>query len=107
MASIDETSKKRLTDALNKLVAFSGSPNDKQAWSEARAALGDLGEVSGRLLAKNEREDIAFSSSLSQLDEHLESLKFSARDREAKGEFDLSLGDVEYRIKRLFGVAVR
>ncbi len=107
MANIDETSKKRLTEALSKLVAFSRNADDKKAWTEARAALGDLGEVSGRLLSQNEREDIALSSSLSQLDENMENLRLSFRSQEAKGQFDLSLGDVEYRIRRLFGVAVR
>ncbi len=107
MANIDEASKKRLTDALNKLVAFGRNSDDKKAWTEARAALGDLGEVSGRLLAKNEREDTALASSLSQLDEYMENLRLSSRNQEAKSQFDLSLGDVEYRIKRLFGVAVR
>ncbi len=107
MANIDEASKKRLTEALYKLIAFRRNFDDKDAWTGARTALGELGEVSGQLLAKNEREDIAFSSSLSQLDEHLESLKFSSKNAEARSEFDLSLGDIEYRIKRLFGVAVR
>ncbi len=107
MANIDEASKARLTDDMNKLVAFGRSFDDTKAWTEARTALGDLGEISGRLLAKNEREDIALASSLSQLDERLENLKFSSKNPAARSEFILSLGDVEYRVKRLFGVAVR
>jgi hypothetical protein len=92
---------------LNRLVAFGRNPEDKMAWNEGRAALGELGDTAGRLLAANEREDVALSSSLSQLDEFMENLRFSPKKEESRGRFEVSLGDVEYRLKRLFGVSVR
>ena len=107
MANVDEQSKKRLTEDLNKLVAFSHDPEDKKAWNEARTALGELGDTAGGLLAHNEREDVALTSSLTQLDGFMESLRFRPKGDEARTQFEVSLGDVEYRIKRLFGVAVR
>jgi hypothetical protein len=107
MANIDEQSKKRLTEDLNTLVAFGFDPENKKAWDDARAALGDVGDTAGRLLSGNEREDVALSSSLTELDGFMENLRFSPKDRNARDRFEVSLGDVEYRIKRLFGLAVR
>jgi hypothetical protein len=107
MANIDEQSKKRLTESLNRLVTFGRNPEDKKAWNEARMALGELGDTAGGLLAHNEQEDVALTSSLSQLDGFMESLRFKPKGDEARTQFEVSLGDVEYRIKRLFGVAVR
>ena len=107
MPNIDEQSKKRLTEILNRLVTFSRNPEDKNAWDEARIALGELGDTAGRMLALDERENVALTSSLSQLDEFMDGLRFRPKNEEARSHFEVSLGDVEYRIKRLFGVYVR
>jgi hypothetical protein len=107
MANVDEKSKKQLADSLNRLIAFGRGPEDKNALDNARAALGQIGDTAGRLLSDNEREDIALSSSLTELDGFIENLRLSPTGKNARDHFEVSLGDVEYRIKRLFGVAVR
>ena len=107
MPSINEGDRQSLADSLTRLVKFGSSPREGKTWDEARGALGELGSVAGRLLADKPQEDVAFTSSLTELDGFAESLRDSPVDGDAKRRFDVSLGDVEYRIKRLFGVAIR
>ncbi len=107
MLPVDEESKQRLVADLGKLITFSSDLGNKQLWNEARIALGELGDTSSRLLAGNTREDLALSASLSELDESVEALRNSYGREDANRQFELSLGDVEYRVKRLFGVSVR
>jgi len=107
MVNVDEQSKGRLSESLTKLTTFGRNPRDGQAWDEARMALGELGSVAGRLLADKPQEDVALTSSLTELDGFAESLRGSPEDADARRRFDVSLGDVEYRIKRLFGLAIR
>ncbi len=107
MANVDEQSKRRMSDSLTKLAAFGRNPRDRQAWSEARIALGELGNDAGRLLANKPQEDVAFTSSLTELDGFAENLRDFPAGDEARRHFEVSLGDVEYRLRRLFGVAAR
>ena len=107
MADVSTQDKKSMTEALKKFVAFGQKPNDKQSWDAARIALGELGSVTSRLLVGKPQEDIALSSSLTELDGFAEGLYRSPKDDEARRRFEVSLGDVEYRINRLFGVNVR
>lgn len=107
MANIGDQDRARLSDGLTKLAKFGGDPRHEKAWDEARMAMAELGSVAGKLLADKPQEDVALTSSLTELDGFAESLRFSPEDDEAKRRFEISLGDVEYRLKRLFGVAVR
>jgi hypothetical protein len=107
MDRIDEQSKKRITESLARLVALGRNPGDKKTRDEASIAVGDLGDVAGRLLSSKPQEDVAFSSSLSELGDFIENLRVSPTGEDAQRRFDVSLGDVEYRVKRLFGVTVR
>ena len=107
MASTEVQDKRLMTESLTKLEKFAMNPRGKQACDEARVALGELGNAVGRLLANRPQEDIAFTSSLTELDGFVESLRYSPEGVEAKRRFDVSPGDTEYRVKRLFGVAVR
>jgi hypothetical protein len=107
MDRIDEQSKKRMTESLTKLAAFGRNPADKKAREEARMAVGDLSDVAGRFLSDKPQEDVAFSSSLSELGDFMDSLRLSSSGEDAQRRFDVALGDVEYRVKRLFGVTIR
>jgi hypothetical protein len=104
---VNEQDKKLIVESVTKLVKFGSNPVDKKAWDDARIALGQLGDITGRLLADKPQEDVALSSSLSGLDEFIENLRHSPNNTDAVREFQVSLGDVEYRMKRLFGVTVR
>ena len=101
------SNQERMADSLTKLVTFGSNPRNKPAWDEARIALGDLGDAAGSLLSSKPQEDVALTSSLTELDGYAEKLRISPGDRDARNGFELSLGDVEYRIKRLFGVSIR
>jgi hypothetical protein len=107
MANINEQDKKRITESLIKLVMFGSNPRNEQAWDEARIALGELGSTTGRLLIDKPQEDVALTSSLTELDGFAESLRHSDKDDDIRRHFEVSLGDVEYRVKRLFGVGIR
>jgi len=96
-----------MADSLTKLVTFGRNPRNRLAWDEARIALGDLGDATGGLLASKPQEDVALTSSLTELDGYADRLRKSPGDKDARNGFELSLGDVEYRIKRLFGVSIR
>jgi hypothetical protein len=105
--NVNEQDKKLIAESLTNLVKFGSNPVDKKAWDDARIALGQLGDIAGRLLADKPQEDVALSSSLSELDEFIDGLRHSPKNNDAVREFQVSLGDVEYRMKRLFGVTVR
>jgi hypothetical protein len=107
MENINESDKKLITDSLSKLIKFGTNPLDNQSRDQARIALGQIGDISGRLLARKPQEDVALSSSLTELDGFIEKLSNSPRKADAIQEFQISLGDIEYRMKRLFGVTVR
>jgi hypothetical protein len=107
MATVDAQNERRITDSLNRLVAFGRNPRDPQAWNEARIALGELGDTAGRLLAGKPQEDASLTSSLTELDGFAENLRNSPANDDARRHFEVSLGDVEYRIKRLFAVSIR
>ncbi len=104
--TMNQRSKKLITQSLKQLVSYGANPKTAAAWDEARMALGQLGDTVGQLLANKPQEDVAFSSALSSLDGYAETLRRSP-SAEARNNFELSLGDVEYRVKRLFGVSVR
>ncbi len=106
MANVDEQSKERLLESLTKLAKFGRNPRDGQAWNDARIALGELGDIAGRFLTNRPQEDVAFTSSLTELDGFAENLRDFPEGEEATRHFEVSLGDIEYRVKRLFGVAV-
>ena len=106
MANINEQDKKLMTESLSKLAKFARNAKDKQASDEARIALGELGNIVGRLMANSPQEDVAFTSSLTELDGFVESLRHSPENVEARRRFEVSLGDIEYRVKRLFGVSI-
>jgi hypothetical protein len=107
MANINERDKKRITESLTKLVTFGSNPRNKQAWDEARIALGELGGITGGLLVDKPQEDVALTSSLTELDGFAENLRHSPEDNDTRRHFEVSLGDVEYRVKRLFAVVIR
>ena len=107
MANVDEQSKRLMSESLTKLATFGRNPRDRQAWNEARIALGELGDAAGRLLANKPQEDVAFTSSLTELDGFAENLRDFPEGDEARRHFEVALGDIEYRLRRLFGVAVR
>ena len=104
--NVNEQDKKLITESVTKLVKFGNNPVDKKAWDDARIALGQLGDIAGRLLAEKPQEDVALSASLSGLGEFIENLRYSPKNADSVREFQVSLGDVEYRMKRLFGVTV-
>ena len=106
MEYIEERDKKRLTDSLASLRAFSRNTNGTQAWDEFQVAFGELGNVVSRLLAKKPQEDVSFSTGLMELDQYADRLRFSPDDDEVRRDFEVSLGNIEYRLKRLFGVGV-
>jgi len=105
MEVIDAKNSKLFKQGLKRLVAFRDNPKDAAAWEEARIALGQIGDAAGRLLANRPQEDAAFGWSMSELDGCAEGLRRAATE-DAKSRFDVSLGDVKYRLQRLFGVAV-
>ncbi len=107
MANVDRQSKNSLKNSLMKLVTFGKNPRDEDAWMNARMALGELGNIAGNLLVGRAQEDVALSSSLTELDGFAENLHQSPENKDARLHFELSLGDIEYRISRLFRVSVR
>ena len=88
MASVDEQSKKRLTESLNKLVTFGANPRDRLAWDNARIALGELGSISGGLLANRPQEDAALTSALTELDGFADVLRYSPGLDDARRRFE-------------------
>ncbi len=105
--NIDEQSKQLLTENISKLFLFGRYPRYKQAWNEASIALGILGEITGRLLSGKTKKDIAFTSSLNELNGFAENLHDSPENNVFKRHFELSLGDIEYRMIRLFDIPLR
>jgi hypothetical protein len=93
-----------LKQNIKHLAAFGEDPRDNNKWSNARSAIGDFGNISVKYLAGNDVEDIAFSSGVTRLYEAAEDLHKAPKGMEAKQNFDIALGDIRYRIKRLFGV---
>ena len=107
MADVDEKSKRNIRASLKKLAAFGDDPGNEQAWNEAASAAGALGDAAGKLLSGQPMEDTAFTTRLTVLVDHAESLRKKPSDRKAREDFNIALGDVRYRVKRLFGVEVR
>lgn len=107
MVDIDERSKRSIRACLRALVAFSQASRDEQSWNDARTALGTLGDTAGKLLSRQPREDAAFSSSLTAVYEAAEGMRKTPPPEKARENLDIVLGDVKYRVKRLFGIEVR
>ena len=107
MADVDEKTKRNIRASLRKLAAFGEDPGTEQSWSEAATAAGALGDTVGKLLNKEPREDTAFATSLTVLLDQAESLRRKPSDQTARDDFNIALGDIKYRVKRLFGVEVR
>jgi hypothetical protein len=101
---LDESVKQSLKQNIRSLIAFGTDPRENNTWSNASSAIGEFGNISVKYLAGKDVEDIAFSSSMTRLYEAAEDLHRSPRDANAKQNFDIALGDIQYRIKRLFGV---
>lgn len=106
MILVDEKSKKSLVESLTKLQSFGQSPRNRKACDDARSAIGEIGFVSGQLLGNDQREDTAMAGRLTELDGYAEALYGAPADKNAKQNFTLTLGDIEYRIKRLFNITV-
>jgi hypothetical protein len=103
MEIIDAKNSKLFKQSLKRLMAFRDNPRDPAAWEEARIALGQIGDAAGRLLANRPQEDAAFGWSVSELDGCAEALRRAVTE-DTRSRFDVSLGDVKYRLQRLFGV---
>jgi hypothetical protein len=107
MVNVDEQTKGYMYANLIKLEKFRRKPEDREAYNEARAALGELGNRVSSLLGRIvEPEAIAVTAKLADLDVVMESLKDAPQDEKLIEEFEISLHDVEYKLNRLFGVKI-
>jgi hypothetical protein len=104
--NIDKQSKNSITDNITKLVRFGLNPRDKSTWKEAVTALVELKDTTNQRLIDQDEKEISFSSIFNELCYSIESLYFSPESEVALRDFETSLGGVEYRIKRLFGIDI-
>ncbi len=103
---LSENAKQSLMQNFQDLRAFGSDPQDKNKWSRASSAIGELGNISVKYLAGHDIEDIPFSSSMTRLSEAVEDLHRSPDKEAARQDYELALGDIRYRIRRIFGVVV-
>jgi hypothetical protein len=103
---LSESTIQSLQQNIRYLTAFGSKPKDENSWSNASSAIGEFGNISVKYLAGKDIEDTAFSSSITRLYEAAEDLHRSPKNAETKQNFEIALGDIRYRIKRLFGVVL-
>jgi len=103
---LSESTKQSLMQNFKDLAAFGSNPRDDKAWSQASSAIGELGNISVQYLAGNDVEDISFSSGMTRLSEAAEELHRAPKNAENRQDYELALGDICYRLRRIFGVVV-